>query len=165
MGNVISRTKGPGSVTDRRRFLGNVIAAIQSVIGGALGVVFGGAILSPGFARRQETWLSAATLTDLPRDQPVPITLRVARRDGYAQVVDRRIIFLVRTGDEHVTALDSTCTHLGCRVSWNAEAQELRCPCHGGMYDRTGRVKAGPPPAPLTPFETRIDEGQVLVQI
>jgi len=78
--------------------------------------------------------------------------------------VDRRAVFLIRSADS-ITALDSTCTHLGCRVSWNADTQELRCPCHGGVYDRTGAVKAGPPPAPLTRFETRVDDGQVMVQL
>ena len=43
-----------------------------------------------------------------------------------------------------MTALDPTCTHLGCRVSWDSEAKELRCPCHGGTYDHLGVVKGGP---------------------
>jgi Rieske Fe-S protein len=91
--------------------------------------------------------------------------LRVARQDGYTQVVDRQTVFLVRTGDSEVTALDSTCTHLGCRVSWDAETQELKCPCHGGIYDPTGAVKAGPPPVPLTKLATRIEGDQILVQV
>jgi nitrite reductase/ring-hydroxylating ferredoxin subunit len=75
--------------------------------------------------------------------------LRVVREDGYSQIIERRVVFLVKTGESSVTALDPTCTHLGCRVSWDAEARELRCPCHGGVYDHLGQVKSGPPPAPL----------------
>jgi Rieske Fe-S protein len=93
------------------------------------------------------------------------VTIRVAREDGYNQVVERRTVFLVKTGEGQVTALDSTCTHLGCRVSWDAEAQLLKCPCHGGVYDSTGAVKAGPPPAPLAKLTTRVEDGQVLVQL
>jgi Rieske Fe-S protein len=149
----------------RRRFLGGLIAAIQAVIGGTLGVVMGGAVLSPGLARRESSWLAAARLTDLAINQPTPVMLRLERQDGYQQVIDRRAVFLVRNGDS-VTALDSTCTHLGCRVSWNAETQELRCPCHGGTYDKTGAVKSGPPPEPLATFPTRVDEdGRVMVQL
>jgi Rieske Fe-S protein len=151
-------------VPERRTFFVRVINSIHAVIGGTVGVVLGGAILSPLFGSRQENWLTAANLADLPDDRPTPVTIRVAREDGYQQVVDRRTVFLVKTGDE-VTALDATCTHLGCRVSWDAETQELKCPCHGGVYDSTGAVKAGPPPAPLLRLTTRIEGHQVQVQL
>ncbi len=151
-------------VPERRRFLARIINGIHAVIGGTVGVVLGGAVLSPLFGRREENWLTAANLTDLPDDRPTPVTIRVAREDGYQQVIDRRTVFLVKTGED-VTALDATCTHLGCRVSWDAETQELKCPCHGGVYDATGAVKAGPPPAPLLRLTTRIEGDQVQVQL
>ena len=148
----------------RRRFLGGVIATIQSVIGATLGVILGGSILSPGLAGRRENWLTAGNLSDLVDNEPTAVTIRVARADGYSQVVDRQVVFLVKSGDA-VTALSSTCTHLGCRVSWNVTSQELRCPCHGGVFDRTGAVKSGPPPGPLASYPTRVDDGRVLVQV
>jgi len=150
---------------DRRSFFARIITTIQAAIGGTLGVVLGGAVLSPMFGRRQEDWLPAANLFDLIEHRPMPVTIRVAREDGYNQVIDRRTVFLVRTGESEVVALDSTCTHLGCRVSWDAEAQVLRCPCHGGVYDTMGQVKAGPPPAPLARLQTRVQGSQVQVQV
>src|SRR5918993_5542678 len=139
----------------RRSFLVRVINSIHAVIGGTVGIILGGAILSPLFGSREENWLTAANLGDLPDNRPTPVTIRVAREDGYNQVIDRRTVFLVKTGESEVRALDSTCTHLGCRVSWDAEAQVLRCPCHGGVYDATGAVTAGPPPAPLATLTIR----------
>ena len=150
---------------ERRKFLSRVITTIHAVIGGTIAVIMGGAVVSPVFGRRVENWLPAGNLADLPDNRPTPVTIRVAREDGYNQVIDRRTVFLVKTGESQVTALDSTCTHLGCRVSWDAEAQVLLCPCHGGVYDATGAVKAGPPPAPLATLSTRIDGNQVLVQL
>jgi menaquinol-cytochrome c reductase iron-sulfur subunit len=150
---------------ERRKFLSRVITSIHAVIGGTIAVIMGGAIVSPVFGRREENWQPAGNLADLPDNRPTPVTIRVAREDGYNQVIDRRTVFLVKTGESQVTALDSTCTHLGCRVSWDAEAQVLLCPCHGGVYDATGAVKAGPPPAPLASLSTRIDGNQVLVQL
>ena len=149
----------------RRRFLGRVIKSIHALITGAVGVVVGGSILSPVFGRRQENWLTAASLAEIPATGPLPVTIRVAHNDGYNQVVERRSVFLVKTGASDVIALDSTCTHLGCRVSWDAEAKVLRCPCHGGVYDATGAVTAGPPPRPLARLVTRIEDGQVQVQL
>jgi menaquinol-cytochrome c reductase iron-sulfur subunit len=150
---------------DRRRFLGRVTNGILAAITGVVGVVLGGAIVSPRFGARGSSWLPAGALADLLENEPKPVTLRVARQDGYREVVDRRTIFLVKTGDSDVIALDSTCTHLGCRVSWDPEARKLKCPCHGGVYDANGAVEAGPPPAPLAMVTARVEDDKVLVQI
>ena len=155
----------PQPETGRRRFLSGVITTIQGAIAATLAFVLGGAIASPAFGTRKFSWWPAASLDDLPDNEPTPITIRVTREDGYSQVVDRQVVFLVKTGDSQVTALSSTCTHLGCRVSWNADDQTLRCPCHGGVFDKTGAVKAGPPPAPLDKLQTRVEGDQVLVQL
>ena len=154
----------PPGEPGRRRFLSRVITSIQTIIGATLGVVLGGSILSPGLAGRRENWLTAGSVGDLVDEVPTPVTIRVARQDGYSQVIDRQVVFLVKNGDR-VTALSSTCTHLGCRVSWNVESQDLRCPCHGGVFDSTGAVKAGPPPSPLATLPTRIADGRVQVQV
>lgn len=153
------------SAADRRRFLARIVKSIHALITGAVGVIVGGAILSPVFGRRRENWLTAASLTEIPENRPLAVTIRVAHNDGYNQVVERRTVFLVKTGESQVTALDSTCTHLGCRVSWDDATQSLKCPCHGGIYDTTGAVKAGPPPMPLARLVTRVEDGQVQVQL
>jgi Rieske Fe-S protein len=155
----------PSETPHRRRFFVRVITTVQAAIGGTLGVLLGGTIISPGLARRQETWLPAGSLGSLPINEPTPVTIRVARQDGYTQVVERRTVFLLKDTQSQVTAIDSTCTHLGCRVSWDTVTQELRCPCHGGTYDRKGEVTGGPPPRPLAQLMTRVDGDSVLVQL
>jgi succinate dehydrogenase / fumarate reductase iron-sulfur subunit len=155
----------PTETPGRRRFFARIITTIHAGIGGTLGVLLGGTILSPGLARRQETWLPAGSVGALPINEPTAVTIRVARQDGYTQVIERKTVFLLKDLESKVTALDSTCTHLGCRVSWDSTAQELRCPCHGGAYDRTGDVTAGPPPRPLATIATRIEGDSILVQV
>jgi menaquinol-cytochrome c reductase iron-sulfur subunit len=150
---------------ERRRFLARIITTIHAAIATSLGVVLGGTVLSPLFGKQEENWLPAGTLTDLPEHDPLPVTLRVAREDGYNQIIERRSIFLVRTGESGVVAIDSTCTHLGCRVSWDVDEQLIKCPCHGGVYDRMGTVKSGPPPAPLARLTTKVEGDQILVQV
>ena len=149
----------------RRRFLSGTIAVIQGAIGATLAFLLGGAVVAPAFGKRRSTWWPAAAIDDLPDNEPTPIAIRVTREDGYSQVVERQVVFLVKNSAAEIVALSSTCTHLGCRVSWNAEDETLRCPCHGGVFDRTGAVKAGPPPAPLEKLATRVEGEQVLVQL
>jgi Rieske Fe-S protein len=78
----------------------------------------------------------------------------------------RQTVFLVRDGNE-VTALSSTCTHLGCQVRWDRDASRFLCPCHGGAYDARGRVLEGPPPRPLDTIEVRVDAStdSILVRV
>jgi Rieske Fe-S protein len=149
----------------RRRFLGGVTTAMIAAISGTVGAILGGAVISPRLLGRRADWLPAASLDRLEENQPLAVTLHVARRDGYREVVDRRTVFVVKTGAAAVIALDSTCTHLGCRVHWDPEQRLLLCPCHGGAYSPTGAVQGGPPPAPLRMMTARVDGNQVLVQI
>jgi thiosulfate dehydrogenase [quinone] large subunit len=61
-------------------------------------------------------------------------------------------------------AFSAVCTHAGCPVQFDASNEQFVCPCHGGLYDaRTGRVLAGPPPAPLQQIPVRVVGGQLRV--
>lgn len=149
----------------RRQFLSRTIIALQAAIGGAVTYVVGGAVLAPSFFRGRQTWFRAAPVTELVEGEPTPVTVRIIKQDGYRQVVDRRVVYLRRERDGAVVALDSTCTHLGCRTRYDTAKRQFVCPCHGGVYDANGEVVAGPPPAPLARLEARIDDGHVVVQV
>lgn len=150
---------------ERRTFLVRLIQGVHTTIGATLALVLGGAALAPGFTRRERMWLSAGDVSALRDGEPRAVTLRVARQDGATEAVDRRVVFLVKSGSGSVRALDSTCTHLGCRTRFNAEALQIECPCHGGAYDLEGRVVSGPPPHALDELPTRIDGTRILVQV
>lgn len=149
---------------NRRTVLVRFIQSIHALMGATLAFVVGGAVVAPSFTRRQSSWLPAAALSELEEGTPKQIALQVARSDGAAQVIDRRLVYLVRSGNS-VRALDSTCTHLGCRTRFNADTDRIECPCHGGLYDATGRVIGGPPPSPLQSLPARIDNDRVFVEI
>lgn len=148
----------------RRGFVVRIIQGTYAVIGATLAFVVGGAVVAPSFGRRETMWLRAGDADSLEDGIPQPITLRVARPDGPAEVVDRKIVYLVKNGGD-VRVLDSTCTHLGCRTRFNAETRQIECPCHGGVYDVHGNVISGPPPAPLRAMTTRVEDGKVMVQV
>ena len=150
--------------TDRRRFLSRAVAVIQTAIGATVAFVIGRTVVGPALGAKQTGWWRAADVADLIDGEPTPVTIRRAQTDGYRQTVNREVVFLIKSQDQ-VIALSSTCTHLGCRVSWDADAALLKCPCHGGRFDRNGVVMAGPPPAPLARFPTRIESGQVMVEL
>jgi len=60
-----------------------------------------------------------------------------------------------------VVAFSAICTHKGCTV--NPDGAQLKCPCHGSVYDAfTGEVVSGPAPAPLPPVTVSVAKGEVV---
>lgn len=51
---------------------------------------------------------------------------------------------VVRDAAGQVTAVDPTCTHLGCIVAWNPAERTWDCPCHGSRFTADGRVIHAP---------------------
>ena len=110
-------------------------------------------------------WISAGPVGALTPHVPVPRVLSLSRQDGWYRTRARETVFLVWDGRTSVHALSATCTHLGCRVRWDAPSTRFRCPCHGGVFDARGAVVEGPPPRPLDRVEVRVEAGTVLVRL
>jgi Rieske Fe-S protein len=74
-------------------------------------------------------------------------------------------LILLRLEKDNVKAFSSICTHLGCRVQWDATAGDFLCPCHMGRFDANGEVTAGPPPSPLPAYPVKIEDGKIYVVV
>jgi Rieske Fe-S protein len=57
--------------------------------------------------------------------------------------------------DGTLHALSPICTHMGCKVHWNAAELSWDCPCHGSRFDIDGRVLEGPAQKPLETVEKK----------
>lgn len=68
--------------------------------------------------------------------------------DGAVAFLDEVRVFLTRRGNTF-QAMSAVCTHLGCTVARDPGGSGFRCPCHGSVFDRDGRVLGGPAPQPL----------------
>jgi Rieske Fe-S protein len=157
----------PTTLRGRRRALVLFINTTVALIGGGLTALVGAFALRPSGGARAERWVRAGSTADLTPNVPVPRVLAVPRVDGWYRERVRETVFLVWDGDQTIRALSATCTHLGCQVAWDGEGKTFRCPCHGGVYDATGKVVEGPPPRPLDTVDARIDpaDASVLVRL
>jgi Rieske Fe-S protein len=139
----------------RRNTLAKLVTAGVGLIGAALASLVGAAA-TPRVVDHGRRWRKAASMFDLPQDTPYAAVLADRHADGWYETRKEQVVYLDKVGDEY-RALSATCSHLGCRVSWNAQTKHFHCPCHGGVYDRDGRVIAGPPPQPLTRVNVRLN--------
>jgi cytochrome b6-f complex iron-sulfur subunit len=61
---------------------------------------------------------------------------------------------LIHHLDDKWVAMTAVCTHLGCTVQYEPQADRIHCACHGGVYNPyTGANVSGPPPKPLKLFK------------
>ncbi len=154
----------PDGPATRRSFLGR----IAGILGGAIALVLSGTglstFVSPAFGRRDSGWIKVGEV-DPDRIRGVrSMIVTYRKKDGWYTGSGQALVHLTKGDDDALVALSSVCTHLGCSVSWDAKGESFHCPCHGGAYDASGRVTAGPPPRPLDRLETRWEEGVLFVR-
>jgi len=72
----------------------------------------------------------------------------------------------VKEGKDQWLVVYGSCTHLGCVPLGNEGAfQGWQCPCHGSVFDTSGRIRQGPAPTnlPVPPYaflsDTKIQIG------
>lgn len=132
----------------RRRFLSQAVMGFGLIFGlGTLGLRFV-QFLMPGTKRKSDVTVLIGTEARVQPGDAVPLDI-----EGHK-------IALLRT-DEGVVAFSRRCTDLGCLVSWKKDREQFVCPCHQGVFDKTGRNIAGPPPRPLDRYEV-IKRGEQL---
>jgi len=90
------------------------------------------------------------------------------RRDGSAADLDPGSAAVLDIGGNDVAtyrdsngvlhSVSATCTHMGCKVSWNSSESSWDCPCHGSRFTPDGAVLHGPALHPLEPIP--LEDGQ-----
>ena len=151
-------------LTARRRAL-----SILSIALGGLGTLLAGTpvigfLLGPLLSKRPSSWVGIGAMDNFQIGETVKVTFSDPQALPWAGVVGKTATWLRREDEQQFVAFDVNCSHLGCPVRWEPEAELFMCPCHGGVYYGNGEVAGGPPPLPLKRFETRIQNGQVEIQ-
>lgn len=147
----------------RRRFFQLVIEASAGLIGLSLAVPLVGYLISPAFKRRAQQWVDVASAGELPAGVPKQLEYVATIQDGYLETKTQKAVWAVKQTTGEVTVFSPLCTHLGCGYHWDAAGQQFKCPCHGSVFDMSGRVVAGPAPRPLDALPAKIENGRLLV--
>ncbi len=143
------------SAIDRRRFLCGMIAG-------------GAAALGAGAAAPLTSYVA-----NLRREPPPPrLELDMAKFDvppggwrllRYGPIP--ALLFRTPKPEGKLKVFVATCTHFDCTVSYRPEENRIYCACHEGYYDTDGHVISGPPPRPLRPFFTKLEDGKLIIAL
>jgi menaquinol-cytochrome c reductase iron-sulfur subunit len=152
------------SANQRRRFLAHLTVAIAGVGAAIAGFPLVAMVLSPVRRERPELWRTVGRVEDFPIGRTIKVIYRDHEAQPWAGFVAESAAWVRRSAGNDFVAFSAYCTHVGCPVRWEEDAELFFCPCHGGAFTRDGAVAAGPPPRPLPIHPIRIREGRVELQ-
>ncbi|MFQ5846542.1 MAG: ubiquinol-cytochrome c reductase iron-sulfur subunit [Candidatus Methylomirabilales bacterium] len=158
-GSSGERTDSQGITPGRRRFIALAFGAITSAIAGIIGVPLASFFALPALKRSERRWLEVGPVSDLVEGQITKVVTKPLASQVWPHNIPSVAIYVVNHGGGKCTLYHIHCTHVGCPVRWNSQAGRFFSPCHGGVFDREGRVLAGPPPRPLDRYEHKIENG------
>lgn len=147
----------------RRKFFINGIKAVAGFFGLSLSIPLAGFFISPVLKKTAPGWIEIADVPALTAGEPVGITYKYARQDGWEMSEIRKTAFVLKQADGNIAAFSNRCTHLGCGVTWDPAARQFKCPCHGGVFDAQGKVLEGPPPKPLAQLAVKVEANKIFI--
>ena len=138
---------------DRRQMLARAgLVTMGVAAAGVLAACGGGGSDTPEDAPAQDAPAAGEPLAQVA-DIPVGGALSATGADG-------KPIILLQPEAGTVTAVSAVCTHQGCTVA--PDGDQLKCPCHGSVFDLTGGNVSGPAPSPLPAVDVHVSDGAVL---
>jgi Rieske Fe-S protein len=148
----------------RRNFLSMATFAISALIAAGFGIPALIYLLAPAVKRQtEEVWIALGSTNKVELGVPTLFKATVRRKTGWIVNEEQLSVYVLTENGRDFTAMSNICTHLGCRVRWIAEQAQFFCPCHNGVFDKTGAVLAGPPPRPLDTYPVRVEDGQIQI--
>ena len=154
------------SPLNRRDFIKGTAAAIGGLIGALIGIPSIVYLLSPSLRAEEDSdSIALGPLENYPIGVPTRFEFTRTKVNGWERTGLSYGVFVVRQTEKDVRVFSDICTHLACRVSWHPDAQHYISPCHDGHFDIVGENISGPPPRPLDEFITKIENGNLFVQL
>ena len=150
----------------RRGFIMSVMTFAGSIMGVVVGLPVIGYLISPALnVTKSDAWVPAGKLDSYPVGVPTPFSFTRTKVNGWEKTVNSISVFVLRDSSDNVKVLSSVCTHLGCRVTFHKDSDEYICPCHDAHFGENGKVISGPPPRPLDQYESKVDNGALLIHV
>jgi menaquinol-cytochrome c reductase iron-sulfur subunit len=148
-----------GIVSGRRRFMTIALGMIVTAIAGIIGVPLAGFLALPALRRSERRWLEVGPVSGFTVGQIQKVLAKPLAAQVWPYETPSVALYVLNDGGGWFTLFHIHCTHVGCPVQWNFQAGRFFSPCHGGVFDKEGRVVAGPPPRPLDRYEYKIEKG------
>jgi len=145
----------------RRSFIMKILVLISGFIGMLVAIPVVGALLTPLVRRVPQVWRQVGKVSDFETGKTVMVKFRNSTPLPWSGKTSESAAWLRKVSENEFMAFSVNCTHLGCPVRWEEDAELFMCPCHGGIYNKDGSRAAGPPPKGLVHYNVRVNNHEV----
>ncbi len=150
----------------RRDFIKGTMAFVGGLIGVTIGIPTIAYLLSPSLRKvEDESVVDLGPLENYPIGIPTLFEFTRTKVNGWERTGLSYGVYVLRQNEQDVRVFSDICTHLACRVNWHPDQKHYISPCHDGHFDITGKNISGPPPRPLDEFTTKIENGNLFIQL
>ena len=146
---------------EKRNFLKQMCVVVGGVMGFFLTWPFVSSLIPMPKLGGDTTFSKVPNFKSIPASQPTIMTFEYLDQDAFISHNAFYDIWVIKHSDTEATIYSPLCPHLNCRYDW--EAPHFNCPCHGSVFDETGKVLGGPSPRPLDTLPYKIEGGELFV--
>jgi menaquinol-cytochrome c reductase iron-sulfur subunit len=153
-----------GKKISRRNFLSIATYAIGGVISLGVGIPAIAYLIGPSLQKQSaKNWIRISATSKVEVGTPTLFKVNITHQVGWTVNQEELAVYVLTENGKDFVALSNTCTHLGCRVRWISGKEQFQCPCHNGVFDKEGKVVAGPPPRSLDHYEVKVESDQLYI--
>jgi menaquinol-cytochrome c reductase iron-sulfur subunit len=146
----------------RRQFLNYTLTGVGGFMAAGFTLPMVRFALDPALKTGAETEMVAVVQMSKLTSEPQRFDFKIDQVDAWYESEVSRSVWVYEENGE-VIALSPVCTHLGCTIDWNTNAQhenQFFCPCHDGVFEKNGaNVERTPPTEPLYVYDHEVRDG------
>jgi len=148
----------------RRDFMKTAILSIGGLIGAAIGLPAIPYIMGPALKKDSDEWIQLGSIKKVELNTPTLFKTSVETQTGWISSEEEIAVYVQTSNGQDFDVMSNVCTHLGCRIRWIPDRDSFYCPCHNGVFAKDGSVIGGPPPRPLDRYESKVEDGIILIK-
>ena len=151
---------------ERRSVMKWIIRGVGLATAGMVGIPSIVAGLAPLWISRPKRsyWYSIGSIGEFPVGKMQRVLIRLPE-EAWGETLREKTIYAWRPSTQEAIVYSRSCTDLGCPLTFDEGSEWFYCPCHGGIFDKYGNRRAGPPSRPMYRYGNRIENGEILIDL
>lgn len=159
------RHNTPPEDPSRRSFFKSATGLVSMGVALPMAGILGVSAISPTLEKLPAKWVTVGAAADFAVGFIGTAVINYERTQEFHQETVKVPVLIRKDSELDFVCFSSSCPHLGCAVSWDEPTNRFKCACHGGAFDKDGKVVAGPPPSPLPRLPWKIEDGLLKVEV
>jgi len=156
------RSNEPEDV-QKRNFIVGLTAAFMGLLTFCLTIPLV-SYLIPSNEGSDEKFEKVPNFPAIPTGVPTKMTFESIDKQAFITNNVVYDIWVIKHAADKATVYSPLCPHLNCRYTFYPNKEQFACPCHGSVFNESGKCIGGPAPRPLDTLPYKIQGGELFVQ-